>query len=216
MSCPALTPEVQRGLHAMACALTAPQAEHPDIRAACDWLRAVSPEGRTLFDREKAHEIIQEEASHVMLGDPYISDPRVDYAGLATAIAERAVRRMELFVRTLVTASGARQKETCAEHVRDQRSPAWWDEHTVVRLVVTHLNEHGAYVLFTRSGLLTLVANTAKQAERQLAYARERWPEGVYAVHKVRFWRDADGSAGDPVYTLVDDIPASLTRKDNC
>ena len=34
----ALPPEVLRGFRAMACALTAPQAEHPDVRAACEWL----------------------------------------------------------------------------------------------------------------------------------------------------------------------------------
>jgi hypothetical protein len=37
-----LTPEVLRGFRAMACALTAPQAEHPDVRAACKWLDADS------------------------------------------------------------------------------------------------------------------------------------------------------------------------------
>ena len=37
-----LTPEVLRGFRAMACALTAPQAEHPDVRAACEWLAADS------------------------------------------------------------------------------------------------------------------------------------------------------------------------------
>ena len=86
------------------------------------------------------------------------------------------------------------------------RSPEWWAKHTVIRRVVTHFNEHGARVLFTMLGReLTLVAETAEQAERQLAYARGRWPEGVYEVREVRFWRGADGSPGDPVYTLIDE-----------
>lgn len=80
----------------------------------------------------------------------------------------------------------------------------WWDEHTVVRRVVTHLNAHGARVLFTMPGReLTLVAETPEQAARQLAYARERWPEGIYEVHEVRFWREVNGSPGDPVHTLI-------------
>jgi hypothetical protein len=87
------------------------------------------------------------------------------------------------------------------------RSPEWWAKHTVIRHVVTHLNEHGARVLFTLPERgLTLVAETAGQAERQLAYARERWPEGVYEVHEVRFWREANGNPGDPVHTLIEKI----------
>lgn len=103
---------------------------------------------------------------------------------------------------------------TCAATIEDfvvkklggeaQRSPSWWDEHTVVRLVVTHLNEHGARELFALPGRgIDLVAEIPEQAERQLAYARERWPEGVYEVREVRFWRDADGGPGNPVHTLV-------------
>ena len=88
------------------------------------------------------------------------------------------------------------------------RSPEWWADHTVVQLAVTHLNEHGARVLFTLPGRgLTLVAKTAEHAESQLTYARERWPGGLYEVHEVRFWREADGSPGDPVHTLVEEIP---------
>lgn len=90
--------------------------------------------------------------------------------------------------------------------VEAQRSPAWWAEHTVIRLVVTHLNEHGARVLFAMPGRgIDLVAKTPEQAERQLAFARERWPEGAYEVREVRFWRDANGSPGDPVHTLVEE-----------
>lgn len=37
-----LLPEVLRGFRALACALTAPQTEHPDVRAACAWLAADS------------------------------------------------------------------------------------------------------------------------------------------------------------------------------
>jgi len=86
------------------------------------------------------------------------------------------------------------------------RSPAWWAEHTVVRLVVTHINAHGARVLFAMPGReLTFVAETAEHAERQLAYVRDRWPEGIYEVREVRFWRDANGSPGDPVHTLVEE-----------
>ncbi len=42
-----IAPEVLRGFRAMACALTAPQAEHPDVRAACEWLAADSDDTRT-------------------------------------------------------------------------------------------------------------------------------------------------------------------------
>lgn len=38
----AIAPEVLRGFRAMLCALTTPQAEHPDVRAACAWLVANS------------------------------------------------------------------------------------------------------------------------------------------------------------------------------
>lgn len=37
-----ITPEVLRGFRAMARALTASQAAHPDVRAACEWLAADS------------------------------------------------------------------------------------------------------------------------------------------------------------------------------
>ena len=39
---PVIAPEVLRGFRAMACSLTAPQAEHPDVQAACEWLAADS------------------------------------------------------------------------------------------------------------------------------------------------------------------------------
>ena len=42
---PAMGPAVLRGLRAMASALTAAQAEHPDVRAACEWLAADLPRG---------------------------------------------------------------------------------------------------------------------------------------------------------------------------
>lgn len=83
------------------------------------------------------------------------------------------------------------------------QSPAWWAEHTVVRLVVTHLNEHGARVLFSLPGRgIDLIAETPEQAARQLAYARERWPEGVYEICEARFWREADGRPGNPVHIV--------------
>jgi len=243
-----ITREVLRGLRAIACALTAPQAEHPDVRTACEWLRTIDPKGCSLFEREKACEIIQEEVGHVLLGDPFISDPRVDYAGIAQEVARRAMRRMPLGVRAL-DRNQLRQaaKETRDEYVRNQwlnadrilnaivnrvldeiegeiedeeraldktkRSPTWWDEHTVVRLAITHLNEHGARVLFSMPYRgIDLIAETPEQAERQLAYARERWPEGIYKIQKVRFWRDVDGRPGNPVHTLVDDPPPPESR----
>jgi len=239
-----IPPEVLRGLRAMAGALTAAQAEHPDVRTACAWLRSAGPESSALFDRQKAREIIQEEVSHVMRGDPFISDPRVDYAGIAQVVAERSIRRMPLGA-CAIDRERLRKaaKETHDEYVRNQwlnadrilsavvnrvldeiegkiedeedvlakteRSPAWWDERTVVRLAVTHLNEHGARVLFTIPGRgIDLVATTPEQAERQLAFARERWPEGVYDVREVRFWRDTDGRPGSPVHTLIDNTPS--------
>jgi hypothetical protein len=96
---------------------------------------------------------------------------------------------------------------------KTKRSLTWWDEHTVIRLVVTHFNEHGARVLFTMPGRgLALVATTPEQAARQIAFARERWPEGVYEVHEVRFWRDADGRLGNPVHTLIVDTLTPSSR----
>jgi len=41
----AVFPEVLLGFRAMASALTAPQAEHPAVRAACEWLLAAEREG---------------------------------------------------------------------------------------------------------------------------------------------------------------------------
>jgi hypothetical protein len=96
---------------------------------------------------------------------------------------------------------------------KTKRSLTWWDEHTVIRLVVTHLNEQGARVLFTMPGRgLSMVATNPEQAERQLAFARKRWPEGVYEVHEVRCWRDADDRPGNPVHTLVDDTLTPSSR----
>jgi hypothetical protein len=43
-----LTPEVLRGFRAMACALTAPQAEHSDVRAACEWLELAANDVKAL------------------------------------------------------------------------------------------------------------------------------------------------------------------------
>lgn len=40
-----LTPEVRRGLQALACSLTVPQAAQGNVVAACAWLRATKPEG---------------------------------------------------------------------------------------------------------------------------------------------------------------------------
>ncbi len=89
--------------------------------------------------------------------------------------------------------------------VKAPRSRAWWDKHTVIRRVVTHLNEYGARVLFALPGRgIYLVAETSEQAERHLAYARERWPEEVYEVCEARFWRAANGWPGDPVHTLIE------------
>lgn len=101
-------------------------------------------------------------------------------------------------------------------NVPENPGPEWWAKHTVIRRVVTHLNEHGVQVLFTlpERGLI-LMAETAGQAERQLAFAQERWPEGVYEIHEMRFWRKANGIPGDPVHTLVEKIgehvPSSRT-----
>jgi hypothetical protein len=43
-----LTPEVRRGLQALACSLTVPQAAQGNVVAACAWLRATEPEGDLL------------------------------------------------------------------------------------------------------------------------------------------------------------------------
>jgi hypothetical protein len=146
-----ITPEVLRGLRAMACALTAPQAEHPDVRMACAWLRSVDSAGRS----EDEEDVLD----------------------------------------------------------KTKQSLTWWDAHTVVQLVVTHLNEHGARVLFALPDRgIYLAADTPEQAEQQLAFARKRWPDGVYAIREVRFWRDADGNPGSPVHTLVDDTLTPSSR----
>jgi hypothetical protein len=230
----AITPEVLRGLRALACALTAPQAEHPDVRTACEWLQAVGLEGSTLFDRRAAREIIQKEASYVLRKDPFISDPRVDYAGIAQTIAERAARRMALGRRPLDRDRLMQvAKETYDEHVRHQwlnvdrilsavvkrvideiegkidgEMESWWDEHTVTQLVVTHLNAHGARVLFVwpERGIL-MATETPKQAQHQLTYAREHFPEEAFEIREARFWRAADGRPGHPVHMLIDDAP---------
>ena len=79
----------------------------------------------------------------------------------------------------------------------------------MVLLVVTHLNEHGARVLFAMPGRgIYMSAETPEQAAHQIAYARERWPEGVYEVREARFWRDVYGRCG-PVHTLIDDTLTS-------
>lgn len=202
-----ITHEVLRGFRALACALTVPQAEHSDVRTACEWLLAAGPGAgtgagpaltvtkpatRRPLDRDQLRRAAKE--TH----DEYVRNQGLNADCILNAVVNRVIDEIE-----------GKIEDEEGVLVKTKRSPAWWDEHTAIQLVVTHLNEHGARVLFSMPGrALTLVAKTTEQAERQLAYARARWPEGVYEIREVRFWRDADGRPGDPVHWLVDDGPS--------
>lgn len=157
--CPAaITPEVLRGLRAMASALTAPQAEHPDIRAACEWLLSEPAVRNPQLERQKMREIIQEEVSRVLLEGPFISDPRVDYAGIAQSVAERAMRRMPIGRRVLDRGQ-LRQaaKETHDEYVRNQ----WLNADRILSAVVNRvLDEIEGKIEDQESSLVALTTKT--------------------------------------------------------
>ena len=113
-----ITPEVLRGLRAMACALTAPQAEHPDVRMACAWLRSVDSASRLQVD----------------LG----VDTTVTPSLLVRALDELRTRRAEATQRTaeLVEALDIFDLSWCPEHGHAPR-PEVFERITKLRSCLT-------------------------------------------------------------------------------
>ena len=208
--------EVLRGLRALVCGPTFLQADHQDERIAVEWLCSVNDEGE-LSERITGEGLRGLYAMACALTVPQAAHPDVQAAceWLRTVAQNGAwFHRQEAHDKhsgargrpcapTVPLRSGARRRRVGRD--KTKRPQAWWDEHTVVLLGVTHLNEHGARVLFAMPGRgIYLSAETPEQAAHNLAYARERWPEGVYEVREARFWRDVYGSC-DPVHTLIAD-----------